>query len=105
MTPRCACTNVPTCCLNGPEIGVRGTQSATVVGFQTADLLAATRTAFPSIVLPIHVHHLRPLAAQGTEYELDPIEDLRPACPNCHAMLHARPDALSIEELRALLRS
>jgi predicted HNH restriction endonuclease len=52
----------------------------------------------------IHVHHLRPLAAQGKEYELDPIDDLRPVCLNCHAMIHARPIAVSIEELRALVR-
>lgn len=51
----------------------------------------------------IHVHHLRPLSEIGHEYEIDPIEDLRPVCPNCHAVLHRKVPALSIEELRTIL--
>ncbi|HEV2149717.1 MAG TPA: HNH endonuclease [Longimicrobiaceae bacterium] len=52
----------------------------------------------------IHVHHLVPLAAVGGAYEVDPILDLRPVCPNCHAMLHRRtPEPYTIEELRAML--
>lgn len=50
----------------------------------------------------IHVHHLKPLADIGNEYELDPIKDLRPVCPNCHAMLHRKRPAYSIEELRII---
>ena len=42
----------------------------------------------------IHVHHLKPLAQIGEQYELDPINDLRPVCPNCHAMLHRASPAL-----------
>tara|TARA_B100000809_G_scaffold160137_1_gene157512 strand:+ start:297 stop:1193 length:897 start_codon:yes stop_codon:yes gene_type:complete len=38
----------------------------------------------------IHVHHLNSLSEIDGEYEVDPIEDLRPVCPNCHAMLHKR---------------
>ncbi len=52
----------------------------------------------------IHVHHLKPLAEVGEEYELDPISDLRPVCPNCHAMLHRKRPAISISELKALLK-
>ncbi len=52
----------------------------------------------------IHVHHLKPLALTDGEYELDPINDLRPVCPNCHAMLHRQKPTLSIEELQAVLR-
>ena len=48
----------------------------------------------------IHIHHLRPLSLTDGAYELDPIEDLRPVCPNCHAMLHRKDPPLSIEELR-----
>lgn len=47
----------------------------------------------------VHVHHLRPLSEIGQEYLLDPIQDLRPVCPNCHAMLHRRRPAISIEAL------
>jgi hypothetical protein len=51
----------------------------------------------------IHVHHLKPLALTDGEYEFDPITDLRPVCPNCHAMLHRGETVLSIEELRGRL--
>ncbi len=36
----------------------------------------------------IHVHHLKPLSEIGEGYKLDAVKDLRPVCPNCHAMLH-----------------
>jgi hypothetical protein len=52
----------------------------------------------------IHVHHLRPLSEIGEAYQLDPIEDLRPICPNCHAMLHKTVPAISIDELKDMLR-
>ena len=43
----------------------------------------------------IHVHHVVPLSELGPDYKLTPIEDLRPVCPNCHAMLHRqRPPLL-----------
>jgi hypothetical protein len=48
----------------------------------------------------IHVHHLKELNQIGEEYEVDPINDLRPVCPNCHAMLHKRKPAYTIEELK-----
>lgn len=52
----------------------------------------------------IHVHHLRPLAEVGAEYTVDPVADLRPVCPNCHAVLHSRTPAYSVEEVRRLLQ-
>ena len=52
----------------------------------------------------IHVHHVIPLSELGLNYKLDPVEDLRPVCPNCHAMLHRRRPTLSAEALRAVLR-
>lgn len=48
----------------------------------------------------IHVHHLNPLALTDGKYKLDPVTDLRPVCPNCHAMLHRGDSIFSIEELR-----
>src|SRR5262249_18491079 len=36
----------------------------------------------------IHVHHVKPLSEVGEEYEVDPEADLRPVCPNCHAVIH-----------------
>lgn len=53
----------------------------------------------------IHVHHLNPLAAQRDEHEVDPVRDLRPVCPNCHAVIHMRNGCLSIEEAKAMLRT
>jgi predicted HNH restriction endonuclease len=51
----------------------------------------------------IHVHHLRALSDLAREYVVDPVADLRPVCPNCHAVLHSRRPAYSIEEVRGLL--
>ena len=51
----------------------------------------------------IHVHHLKPIATIGEEYKIDPINDLRPVCPNCHAMLHKENPPISIEELKKLV--
>jgi hypothetical protein len=53
----------------------------------------------------IHVHHLRPLSEIGAEYVVDPERDLRPVCPNCHAVLHRRTPAFSLDEMRALLQN
>ena len=53
----------------------------------------------------IHVHHLVPLSTIGVEYRLNPVADLRPVCPNCHAVIHHHPNRpLSIEQARSLLR-
>ncbi|HBI00952.1 MAG TPA: HNH endonuclease, partial [Flavobacterium sp.] len=51
----------------------------------------------------IHVHHLTPVSTVGKEYKVNPVEDLRPVCPNCHAMLHRRNPPLTIEELREII--
>jgi 5-methylcytosine-specific restriction protein A len=51
----------------------------------------------------IHVHHLNELASIGEEHEVDPVVDLRPVCPNCHAMLHVESPAISIEKLRRIV--
>ncbi|MGY3506322.1 DUF3427 domain-containing protein [Bradyrhizobium sp. USDA 4471] len=52
----------------------------------------------------IHVHHLKPLGEIGEAYELNPISDLRPVCPNCHAMLHRQTPALTIDALKEIMR-
>ncbi|MDJ0530571.1 MAG: HNH endonuclease, partial [Microcystis sp. M53600_WE12] len=53
----------------------------------------------------IHVHHLRPLSEIKQQYRVDPINDLRPVCPNCHAMIHRRTPPLSIKELQEVLNN
>ena len=51
----------------------------------------------------IHVHHLTMVATVGKSYEVDPLKDLRPVCPNCHAMLHRENPPLTIDKLKSLL--
>ncbi len=51
----------------------------------------------------IHVHHIKPLSEIGKEYEVDPIADLRPVCPNCHAVIHLNGECRDIEEVRRLV--
>lgn len=51
----------------------------------------------------IHVHHITPVSEIGKTYEINPINDLRPVCPNCHSMLHRNKDILTIEELRHII--
>jgi len=51
----------------------------------------------------IHVHHKIPVSEMGEDYIVNPIEDLAPACPNCHAMLHRKKPAYTIQELREIL--
>ena len=53
----------------------------------------------------IHVHHLKELSSIGEEYVVDPKIDLRPVCPNCHAMLHKGESLLTIEELVEIRQS
>ena len=51
----------------------------------------------------IHVHHLRPLSEIASDYVVDPIKDLRPVCPNCHAVLHLGNQCRSIDEIKELI--
>lgn len=51
----------------------------------------------------IHVHHLKELSEIGEEYTVDPIKDLRPVCPNCHAIIHQRRPAYSVQEVRGFI--
>jgi hypothetical protein len=50
----------------------------------------------------IHVHHLNNLSDVKEKVEVDPIQDLRPVCPNCHAMLHKRNPLYSTDELKEI---
>ena len=52
----------------------------------------------------IHVHHLKPMASGRGERAVDPIKDLRPICPNCHAVAHRQSPPLSIAELKRMLK-
>lgn len=52
----------------------------------------------------IHVHHIEDISLKNGEYTIDPIRDLIPVCPNCHAMLHRKRPAMMPDELRTILR-
>lgn len=52
----------------------------------------------------IHVHHLKQVATIGKSYKIDPINDLRPVCPNCHAMIHKRKDPYTIQEIQEIMK-
>lgn len=53
----------------------------------------------------IQVHHITPISEIGHEYQVDPVHDLIPVCPNCHVALHLKPGGTyTPDELRALLR-
>lgn len=51
----------------------------------------------------IHVHHVVKISDIGEKYEIDPIHDLIPVCPNCHSMLHKTEPPLSIEKLKSII--
>lgn len=53
----------------------------------------------------IHVHHLISLAKVDDKYEVDPIIDLRPVCPNCHAMIHTETPPISVDDLKSFLNA
>ena len=55
----------------------------------------------------IHVHHIIPLSRIKKGYLVNGVQDLRPVCPNCHAILHRQymGKNISIEELQRLIRS
>lgn len=53
----------------------------------------------------IHIHHIIPISEIGHEYQINPIQDLIPVCPNCHAMLHRGIEGktLTVMELKHLI--
>ena len=53
----------------------------------------------------IHVHHIVPLAAKRAAYKVNAKKDLRPVCPNCHAIIHYGGQTLSIKQVKKLLVS
>lgn len=51
----------------------------------------------------IHVHHRKPLSEIGEEYKVDPLRDLIPLCPNCHAVAHMKKPPYRAAEIRKML--
>ena len=53
----------------------------------------------------IEVHHIIPVSNMGGERRLNPLTDLIPVCPNCHAMLHRKNPPYTPDEVREMLRN
>lgn len=53
----------------------------------------------------IHVHHIVPLSEIKCGYEIHPLQDLIPVCPNCHAMLHRGGHTISPKELEVMIKN
>jgi predicted HNH restriction endonuclease len=51
----------------------------------------------------IHVHHLIPLSQIREHHKIDPINDLRPVCPNCHYIIHSKRDCFAVDAVKAML--
>ncbi|MDE5845095.1 MAG: hypothetical protein K2H44_06910 [Muribaculaceae bacterium] len=55
----------------------------------------------------IHVHHKEFISTKGgNNHKVDPIRDLIPVYPNCHAMLHRKIDGkyMSVDELKRSIK-
>lgn len=72
--------------------------SCCVCGFNFEEKFGSVAQGF------IHVHHLKPLSEIQEEYEVNPITDLRPVCPNCHAMIHLGGKTRTIEDVKSWLQ-
>ena len=72
--------------------------SCAVCGFSFREAFGPIGVGF------VHVHHLVPISKTGVK-KVHPINDLRPVCPNCHAMIHREDPPLAIEELRSMIRA
>ncbi len=67
-------------------------------GFNFGQVYGDTASGF------IHVHHKKSLADVREEYQVDPINDLVPLCPNCHSVVHLKKPALTIDQLKGLIK-
>jgi hypothetical protein len=52
----------------------------------------------------IHVHHVKPMSEIGEAYIVNPISDLIPVCPNCHAIIHLKKPPYSLQEVSAIFQ-
>ncbi len=66
-----------------------------VCGFNFASVYGAEAAGF------IHVHHLKPLSEIQENYEVDPVVDLVPVCPNCHAVIHMSNPPKTIDQVKS----
>ena len=80
----------------GACIAIYGTE-CTICGFDFGKSYGPDAQGY------IHVHHLKPLSTLRKTYKINPKTDLRPVCPNCHAVLHLGSSVRSIEEVKTMI--
>ena len=51
----------------------------------------------------IQVHHIIPVSQMEGGYQVNPIIDLIPVCPNCHAMLHRKDPPIDPDVLKQMI--
>lgn len=51
----------------------------------------------------VHIHHLNPVAAKGIT-KPDPIKDMVPLCPNCHAVAHLKNPPYTVLEIKDMIK-
>ena len=72
-----------------------------VCGFNFGETYGAWGNGF------IHVYHVVPIGSIKKEYKVNPVKDLVPVCPNCHAMIHRvnTKNPLTVKQLRHMMKS
>lgn len=68
-----------------------------ICGFDFEDVYGAIGRRF------IHVHHVIPVSQIGPDYIINPVVDLIPVCPNCHAMLHRKDPPYLPDEMKKIV--
>ena len=53
----------------------------------------------------IHVHHIKPISEIGESYIVNPVKDLIPVCPNCHAVMHLKLPPYTPQEVSVMLHN
>jgi predicted HNH restriction endonuclease len=58
----------------------------------------------PDFMNFIHVHHVEPVASKKKAYRLSPVRDMRPICPNCHAVAHRSEPPFSVADIKRFMK-
>lgn len=53
----------------------------------------------------IHIHHIEKISYHKDKYYINPIKDLIPVCPNCHAMMHRVDPPLEPKKLSYIIKN